>query len=113
MKSIIHDVIDYASEQAIKNDDDDMIATIDACGAVIDQGSLFRLFRAQARSAEMWIQQYESYKDISGVRNAAMAIGKVAGHYNVLLSTGVELPEDIIEIQVRMNNIWSSLECVP
>jgi hypothetical protein len=68
------------------------------------------LLRAQARSAEVWIQQYEKHKDISGVRNAAMAIGKVAGHYNVLLSTGQEIPEDIIAIETRMNTIWNTLE---
>lgn len=67
------------------------------------------LLRAQARSAEMWIKQYESHQDISGVRNAAFAIGKVAGHYNVLLSTGMEIPEDIIAIETRMTNVWDNL----
>ena len=68
------------------------------------------LTRAQARSAEIWIQQYNRYKDIGAVRNAAMAIGKVAGHYNILVSTGLDIPEDIIETQKRLTNIWDNLE---
>lgn len=68
------------------------------------------LLRAQSRSADLWIQQYELHQDISGVRNAAMAIGKVSGHYNILVATGCEVPDDIVEIANRMNDVWSKLE---
>jgi len=69
-----------------------------------------QLLRSQARSAEMWIKQYERHMDVPGVRNVAFAIGKVSGHYNVLLSMGQDIPEDIIEIETRMTNIWNNLQ---
>jgi hypothetical protein len=70
---------------------------------------LCNLTRHQARSAEMWIGQYYIHQDAPSVRAAAMAIGKVAGHYNILVSTGMELPEDILAIELRMTEVWADL----
>jgi hypothetical protein len=72
---------------------------------------LIKLFEGQARSADLWIGQWERYKDVSGVRNAAMAIGKMAGIYHTMVSLGPDenIPENIIEVMTRYNDIWNNL----
>ena len=37
----------------------------------IEYDKVVKLFHAQTRSADMWIEQYNRYKDVSGVRNAS------------------------------------------
>jgi hypothetical protein len=73
---------------------------------------IIRLMHGQAKSADMWIEQWERYKDVGGIRNAALAIGKLAGHYQILcVMKGADenVPEDIIALMQKYYDIWDNL----
>jgi len=73
---------------------------------------LIKLIRAQAKSADMWIGEWEKYKDVSSVRNAALAIGKVSGLHNALLAVNggeIDVPDDIIALMQKYHDIWDNL----
>jgi len=73
---------------------------------------LTKLFWGQVRSSEVWIDSYLRYQDVPGVRNAAMAIGKVHGIYSAMLAVNgmdADLPEDIIQKMTELNTIWCNL----
>lgn len=79
---------------------------------VLDTQKLIQLIHAQARTADMWIQQWEQYKDVSGVRNASLAIGKIFGLYNAMLALnggGMNAPDEIIDLMNKYQNIWNNL----
>lgn len=81
-------------------------------GPVLTQEQIIKHIHAQAKSADMWIGQWEQYKDVSGVRNASLAIGKIFGLYNALLATNAgdyNAPEDIIALMRKYQNIWDGL----
>jgi hypothetical protein len=81
-------------------------------GPVLSQEKLINLIKAQAKSADMWIQQWERYKDVSGVRNASLAIGKIFGLYSALLAMNggdTNAPEEIIELMQKYQTIWDEL----
>ena len=66
----------------------------------------------QARNADFWIAQWESHKDLSGVRNASMAIGKIFGLYSALtffVETDNEV-SDIDKLMARYDTIWNELK---
>ncbi len=74
---------------------------------------LINHIRAQARSADMWVAQWQRYKDMSGVRNAALAIGKIHGMYGVLLTMNgadFNMPEDVQELMKKYNDVWDNLD---
>jgi len=78
----------------------------------MDKDALITMIRGQARSADLWIAQWNRYKDTSGVRNASLAIGKMFGIYNVLVSlNGMEadVPEEILELMQKYSDIWENL----
>jgi len=78
----------------------------------LDTQKLIQLIYAQARTADMWIQQWEQYKDVGGVRNASLAIGKIFGIYNALLALnggGMNAPDDVIELMQKYQTIWNDL----
>lgn len=78
----------------------------------VTQESLINLLKGQARSADMWIAQWESHKDASAMRNAAMAIGKIHGIYNVLIyqTEGFDnVPEEVISLMAKYTQSWDSL----
>jgi len=78
----------------------------------LDKEALIKLIHAQAKSADLWITQWERYKDVSGVRNASLAIGKMFGMYNVLInSNGMadDAPEETIELMQKYSAIWDEL----
>lgn len=73
---------------------------------------IIKLLEAQMRSAELWIQQWERFNDASSVKNAAMALGKIQGVYNVLLTANggdEEVPEAIREQMNKYGEIWGRL----
>jgi hypothetical protein len=73
---------------------------------------LVQLIHAQAKSADMWIQQWQKYKDVSGVRNASLAIGKIFGLYNALLALKHgedDAPEEIIALMKKYLDVWDDL----
>lgn len=79
----------------------------------MDQEKLIKMFHGQARSADLWIEQWRRYQDVSGVRNAALAIGKMAGIYGVLHAMAGEreenMPEDIIQKMGEYHAVWDDL----
>lgn len=78
----------------------------------MDRETIIKLLVAQMRSADLWIQQWERFKDGSSVRNAAMALGKIQGVYNVLLSANggeVDVPETIQQEMKRYGAVWDRL----
>ncbi len=70
---------------------------------------LILLYNGQKRSTDMWIAQWEKNKDITGVRNAAMAIGKLAGIHQVMVALGQDLPDEIIDAMCEYNDIWARI----
>lgn len=70
---------------------------------------LIVLFKGQQRSTDLWVSEWEKHKDAASVRNVSMAIGKLAGVYNVIVSMGMELPDDVPETMIKYNNIWAQL----
>lgn len=84
--------------------------------STLTQQTLIDLFHAQAKSADLWIAQWNRqenrHQDIAALRNVAFAIGKVHGVYNtVVYSTqgNEDLPEIIIQTMARYNNILNDL----
>lgn len=77
----------------------------------IDTEGLIKLLVGQARSADLWISQWRTYKDAASVRNASLALGKVFGVYSILLSVSgdEDLPEQVIEMMKKYSEIWDSL----
>lgn len=78
----------------------------------ITQETLIGLLVAQCRSADLWIRVWQQYRDASGIRNAAMAIGKIQGIYNVLLyqiQGDENLPEAVIEMMKPYQAAWDEL----
>lgn len=77
----------------------------------LEYDKVVKLFHAQTRSADMWIEQYNRYKDVSGVRNASLAIGKLMGLFNVLLTMkGSEnVEEDILSLVTKYHAVWDNL----
>ena len=78
----------------------------------IEYDKVVKLFHAQTLSADMWIEQYARYKDVSGVRNASLAIGKLMGLFNVLLSMNggsSNVGDDIIALVTRYSGVWDNL----
>ena len=66
----------------------------------------------QARNADFWIAQWEQHKDVSGIRNASMAIGKIFGLYSALsffVEAGNEVT-DIDKLMSRYDIIWNELK---
>ena len=79
----------------------------------IEYDKVVKLFHAQTRSADMWIEQYNRYKDVSGVRNASLAIGKLMGLFNVLLSMNggsSNVDDGIIALMTKYSEVWDGLD---
>lgn len=72
---------------------------------------LTQLFHGQARSADLWINQWEQYKDMGGVRNAALAIGKMEGIYYAMQAVlgDDNLPEEITQKMAHYHEVWDRL----
>jgi hypothetical protein len=78
----------------------------------ISQANLVKLFQAQGRSADLWCGEWERHKDVGALRNAAMAIGKVQGIYNVIcfmIQGDENLPDEIIQAMQKYLAVWDSL----
>lgn len=83
---------------------------------VLSQDKVIKHIHAQAKSADMWIQQWEQYKDVSSVRYASLAIGKLFGMYNALLAMNggnYNAPEDIIAMMQKYQHICDTLYILP
>lgn len=63
--------------------------------------SLCSKIRGQIKSTEMWMSQFEKHGDLPSKRNAALALGKLSGMYQVLAEVAdrynLEIPQDIIK----------------
>lgn len=78
-----------------------------------NQEVLFTMFEVQAVSADWWVKQWEQHKDIPGLRNAALSIGKLAGIHQVIRNTfrlaGEQIPEHITktmeDYEEALNNL--------
>jgi len=78
----------------------------------IEYDKVVKLFHAQTRSADLWIEQYNKYKDISGIRNASLAIGKLMGHFMVLTTINGgnrDVEDDILALMEKYSKIWDNL----
>lgn len=78
----------------------------------LEYDKVVKLFHAQTRSADMWIGQYNRYKDVSGVRNASLAIGKLMGLFNVLLTMNggsSNVDDEIIALMTKYSGVWDNL----
>jgi len=78
----------------------------------LDQETLVKLIHEQARSADMWIGEWQRYKDVDGIRNASLAIGKIHGLYLALLALNAgddNVPEDVMELMRKYLDIWREL----
>lgn len=75
---------------------------------------LHKIFLVQERNTRMWVEQWQRYKDAAGVRNAAMAIGKLCGIHNVMCSLrfiehDTEIPAGVSEVLSKYEDIWENL----
>lgn len=76
----------------------------------MDKEKLIKMFHGQAKSADLWIEQWRRYKDVSGVRNASLAIGKMAGIYHVMAADGHDdVPEEVIQKMGEYHAVWDEL----
>lgn len=78
----------------------------------IDTEGIIRLLVSQCRGADLWISQWERFKDASSVRNAAMALGKIQGVYNVLLTMNggdEDVPPQVLELMKKYGEVWDHL----
>lgn len=78
----------------------------------LDKDALVKLIHNQAKNADMWIGEWQRYKDASGIRNASLAIGKVHGLYLALVALNAgddNVPEDVIELMRKYLDIWGEL----
>lgn len=78
----------------------------------MDKEQIIKLLIAQMRSADLWIGQWERFKDAASVRNAALALGKIQGVYNVLLNLNggdENMPEEIMTLMKKYGEIWDRL----
>ncbi len=78
----------------------------------IDQEKLIALLVAQCRSADLWIGCWNQHKDVSAMRNAALALGKIHGIYGVLLVMNggdLSVPEPVIQLMKKYQDVWDSL----
>lgn len=78
----------------------------------IDTEGVIKLLVAQCRSADLWISQWERYKDAPSVRNAAMALGKIQGTYNVLLAMNggdEDVPQAVLDMMKKYGEVWDRL----
>lgn len=78
----------------------------------MDKELIIKLLIAQMRSADLWIGQWERFKDAASVRNAALALGKIQGVYNVLLNLNggdENMPEEIMTLMKKYGEIWDRL----
>ena len=78
----------------------------------IEYNAIVKLFQSQARSTQIWVNEWEKHKDASAVRNASLAIGKLHGIYNILLNmNGGEknIDEELIALLQKYNNLWSQM----
>lgn len=79
---------------------------------MLTEEKLLRLMQSQKASAELWIAQYEKHKDVSGIRNASLAIGKWMGHFNILLAMYAgekEMSADVEQTLFRFGGIWDKM----
>lgn len=78
----------------------------------IDIEGVIKLLVSQCRSADLWISQWERYKDASSVRNAGLALGKIQGVYGVLLSMNggdEDVPPQVLELMKKYGEVWDRL----
>ena len=78
----------------------------------LDKDALIKMIHDQAKNADMWITQWERYKDVSGIRNASLAIGKLFGVYGVLIQScddDEDAPVEIIKLTQKYSAIWDGL----
>lgn len=78
----------------------------------LNQAELIKLLVAQCRSADLWIDCWEKYKDAASMKNAAMAIGKIHGIYGVLLVCNgslLDMPQHVFELMTKYQRVWDNL----
>lgn len=78
----------------------------------LDKETLVKLIRGQAKSADLWINEWKRYKDVSGIRNASLAIGKINGLYLALIALDADtdtVPDEIMALMRKYLDIWSEL----
>lgn len=78
----------------------------------VSQEALIKMLVAQCFRADLWIGEWRAHRDATGVRNAAMAIGKLIGIYSVLLhqAQGEEnVPEAVVEMIKPYQQSWDIL----
>lgn len=84
--------------------------------------TIYQIFHAQCRSADMWINQWKHldaavpdtvHASVKApqLRNVSLAIGKVLGIYNAMLVMhgDTNIPEDIIAKVAKYDQIWAAL----
>ena len=75
--------------------------------------NLIDFFHAQTQSADLWIREWNKWKDISAMRNAALAIGRVQGIYSALIASTrgnkEKLPKDVIEKMKSYSEVFDNL----
>lgn len=79
----------------------------------MDREKLMQLLQGQMRSTDMWVNEWRRYGDASSVKNAAFALGKVHGIFNLLVSLNgmdTDMPEDIMSRMKEYDQIWSTLK---
>ena len=89
---------------------------MEATVKMFNQADLIKFLRSQAKSTDMWLEQWNRYKDTGGVRNAALAIGKMMGIYQILLNmNGADenMPEEVIALMKRYMEYWDDLHICP
>lgn len=75
--------------------------------------SLCSKIRGQIKSTEMWMGQFEKNGDLPSKRNAALALGKLSGMYQVLAEVAdrynLEIPQDIFKANASGQERWEKV----
>lgn len=82
--------------------------------ATITRDELLKMFYAQARVTDMWIEKWEKHSDISSACNAALATGKILGIGSVIDTTNhLNNIKDceIAQLMMKYIDIWNLIHC--
>lgn len=73
----------------------------------INRDTIEYTIRQQWRTSQLWINAFRQHRDGPGCKNAALAIGKISGMFQLLQFE--ELPDDLVEISQQCEALWEEI----
>lgn len=76
-----------------------------------NEHKLISTLRSQAKSTEVWFENFRRYKDTSSRINAAMALGRFSGMVNIVREMkDIVIPEDILTQHEKGTELWEEVQ---